>query len=139
MKLQDCFKERLLRKIKPSKLYAIKSLNTSMHYIEKTKDNLKMKNNDIVIFCSYTAMFHAARALLFKDGIKERSHICIVLYLKETYPNLRKLANILDIYRVTRHNSLYALDFLITDQEAKLAIKDAEQFYKQIESIINEK
>ena len=139
MRLKDCYKERLLRKIKPSKSYAIKSLKTSIHYIEKSKDNLKMKNNDIVIFCSYTAMFHAARAILFKDGIKERSHIYIISYLKETYPNLKHLANKLDIYRVTRHNSLYALDFLVTDEEAKLAVKDAEQFYKQIESMIDEK
>jgi len=136
MKLQDCFKERLLRKIKPSKSFAIKSLQISLEYIEKSKDNLKMKNNDIVIFCSYTAMFHAARALLFKDGIKERSHICIVSYLKETYPNLRQLANKLDIYRLTRHNTLYALDFLIPDGEAKTAIKDAEQFYKWIKKMI---
>ena len=138
MRLNDCFKEGLLRKMKPSKQYAMKSLETSLSYIQNAKDNLKMKNNNLVIFCSYTSMFHAARSLLFKDGIKERSHLCVISYIKETYPRLRRLANQLDTYRRNRHNTLYALDFLISDDDAKQAIDDAELFYKQIESTINE-
>ena len=139
MKLNDCYKEGLLRKTKPSKQYAIKSLKTSLNYIQNAKDNFDMKNNNLVIFCSYTAMFHSARALLFKDGVKERSHLCIVSYIRETYPKLRSLSNQLDAYRRNRHNTLYALDFLISEYEAQQAIEDAEQFQKQIEKIINEK
>ena len=138
MKLQDCFKEGLLRKTKPSKQYATKSLETSLIYIQNAKDNLKMKNNNLVIFCSYTAMFHSARALLFKDGIKERSHLCIVSYIRETYPRLRRLSNQLDAYRRNRHNTLYALDFLISEYEAQQAIEDAELFYKQIKTQIDD-
>ena len=139
MKLNECFKEGLLRKTKPSKQYAIKSLETSLNYIQNGKDNFEMNNNNLVIFCSYTAMFHSARALLFKDGIKERSHLCIVSYIRETYPELRNLSNQLDAYRRNRHNTLYGLDFLISDYEAQQAIKDAEQFYKQIEKMIDVK
>jgi uncharacterized protein (UPF0332 family) len=138
MNLKKCFKEGLLRKTRPSKQYAKKSINTSISYIEDAKDNLKMKNYNLVIFCSYTAMFHAARALLFRDGVKERSHICIVAYLKETYPDLKRLANQLDSYRRNRHNTLYALDILISNVEASQAIKDAEFFNKTISKIINE-
>jgi len=137
MKLGDCYKEGLLRKTKPSKQYAKKSLETSLYYIQNAKDNFEMKNNNLVIFCSYTAMFHSARALLFKDGIKERSHLCIVTYIRETYPRLRSLSNQLDAYRRNRHNTLYALDFLISDYEARQAIEDAEQFYKQIKTILD--
>ncbi len=81
-------------------------------------------------------MFHAARAILFKDGIKERSHICVVSYLKETYPRLKRLANQLDTYRRNRHNTVYALDFLISDEDAQQAILDAELFYEQIKNIL---
>ena len=139
MRVKDCFKEGLLRKTKPSNQYAIKSLDTSLSYIQNAKDNLKMNNNHLVIFCSYTAMFHAARALLFRDGIKERSHLCIVSYLRETYPRLKRLANQLDTYRRNRHNTLYALDFLISNDEAHQAIEDVELFYEQIKNIIGEK
>ena len=137
--MRDCFKEGLLRKTKPSKQYAIKSLDTSLTYIQNAKDNLKMKNNNLVVFCSYTAMFHAARAVLFRDGIKERSHLCTISYLRETYPRLKRLANQLDAYRRNRHNTIYALDFLISDEEMHQAIEDAELFYQQIEDIIDKK
>ena len=138
MKLNECYKEGLLRKTKPSKQYAIKSLDTSLNYIQNAKDNFEMKNSNLVIFCSYTSMFHSARALLFKDGIKERSHLCIVSYMRETYPKLRSLSNQLDAYRRNRHNTLYALDFLVSDYEAQQAIGDAERFYQQIKTIIDE-
>jgi len=29
---------------------------------------------NFVILAAYTAMFHAARAVLYKDGIQEKSH-----------------------------------------------------------------
>ncbi len=138
MRIRDCYKEGLLRKTKPSKKYAVKSLETSLNHIENAKDNLEMKNNNLVLFCSYTSMFHSARALLFKDGVKERSHICIVSYLREKYPELRRLSNQLDAYRRNRHNTLYSLDFLISKNEAKQAIDDAKQFYKKIKSIIDD-
>jgi uncharacterized protein (UPF0332 family) len=126
----------LLKKIKPSKQYASKSLEMSLNYIENAKDNLKLKNSNLVIFCCYTAMFHTARAILFRDGIKERSHLCVISYIQETYPQLRRLANQLDTYRRNRHNTLYALDFFISEDEAKQAIDDAEQFYKKIKEIL---
>jgi uncharacterized protein (UPF0332 family) len=129
----------LLKKTKPSKQYAIKSLETSLKYIENAKDNLKFKNSNLVIFCSYTAMFHAARSILFQDGVKERSHLCVISYLQETYPQLKRFANQLDTYRRNRHNTLYALDFLVSDDEAQQAIEDAEQFYRKIKEIIDKK
>lgn len=138
MRLRDCYKEGSLRKTKPSKQYALKSLETSLKHIENAKDNLEMKNNNLVLFCAYTSMFHSSRALLFKDGVKERSHICIVSYLREKYPELRRLSNQLDAYRRNRHNTLYSLDFLISENEAKQAIDDAKEFYKKIKSIIDD-
>jgi uncharacterized protein (UPF0332 family) len=59
-------------------------------------------------------MFHAARALLFRDGITERSHICIILYLQENYVKPGKLeqgfVNALNSLRIERHNEFYGLE-----------------------------
>ena len=35
----------------------------------------------------YQAVFHGVKALLYRDGIKEKSHICVSLYFKENYKN----------------------------------------------------
>jgi len=59
--------------------------------------------------------------------------------LRETYPRLKQLANQLDAYRRNRHNTLYALDFLVSDDETHQAIEDAKLFYEQIRNIIDEK
>jgi uncharacterized protein (UPF0332 family) len=62
---------------------------------------------DLAVVSVYTAMFHAARAILFRDDIKERSHICVIQYIKEKYPHLTEYANALDSYREQAHDALW--------------------------------
>jgi len=77
-------------------------------------------------------MFHTARSILFRDGIKERSHECIPIYLKEQYPELEDLANILDSYRRFRHHAIYGLDFEMDEKEAQASLDFAEEFLEKI-------
>jgi uncharacterized protein (UPF0332 family) len=35
----------------------------------------------------YLAVFHSARAVLFRDGVREKSHYCIGLYLQSYVEN----------------------------------------------------
>jgi len=34
------------------------------------------------LVAAYMAYFHAARAILFRDGLREKSHGCVLLYLE---------------------------------------------------------
>ncbi|MBS7643817.1 hypothetical protein KEJ26_04520 [Candidatus Bathyarchaeota archaeon] len=34
---------------------------------------------------AYSAMFHAARSLLIRDGVGEKSQVCVVRYLEDEY------------------------------------------------------
>lgn len=83
MKLEDCFQRGFLKRITPDMENARRSIELSASNIEDADENLHIHRYRVVIVSSYTAMFHAARALLFKDGIKERSHECVPKYLKE--------------------------------------------------------
>ncbi len=64
----------------------------------------------------YNVFFHTARALLFRDGIKERSHFCIARYIEEKY--MRKgllkadFLGYLDALRDARHETQYSLEVL---------------------------
>jgi uncharacterized protein (UPF0332 family) len=51
---------------------------------------------------SYTSMFQSARALLFHDGIIEKSHAFVVAYLKEHFSSKlgQNMINWLDTYRL---------------------------------------
>ena len=136
MNMRDCFSEGLLRKIEPSLDKSKKSLETAGRYIKKALDNLDSKNYDLVIFCCYTAMFHASRAVLFRDGIKERSHVCIVIYLKDKYPKIGRYSNLLDVYRRSRHTALYSLDLLYKKEDGENAIDDANEFLDVITELL---
>lgn len=136
MNTTDCFKEGLLKKEAPSKEKSVKSLENAKKYIEKAMHNLKSEDYDLVIFCCYTSMFHAARAILFRDGIKERSHVCMIQYISEKYPKIAKICGMLDIYRRSRHNALYALDILYKKEDAEGAIDDANEFLGGIKGFL---
>lgn len=53
MKVEDCFKKQLLIKKKQSFEKAQKSLDMAEVYIQKAKDNFKIKNYDIAIVVAY--------------------------------------------------------------------------------------
>jgi uncharacterized protein (UPF0332 family) len=132
MKLEDCFKKGLLKITIPDMENSIRSLHLSNNHIDDATANLSIHRYRVVAISSYSAMFHAARAILFMDGIKERSHECIPVYLKDKYPELETLANILDSYRRFRHDAIYGLDFIIDEEEARMALDSAKELLEQI-------
>ena len=136
MKLAECFQEGLLKRTSQDMENSARSLKLSMNNIEDAVENLYIHRYRVVAILSYTAMFHAARAILFRDGIKERSHECIPVYLKEKYPELETLANILDSYRRFRHDAIYGLDFVMDEEEAQAALESAKEFLEKIRLVI---
>lgn len=132
MKLAECFEKGLLKRTSQDMENSARSLKLSMNNIEDAAENLSIHRHRVVAILSYTAMFHAARAILFMNGIKERSHECITVYLKEQYPELETLANILDSYRRFRHDAIYGLDFVMDEEEAQAALDSAKEFLEKI-------
>lgn len=66
MRVNDCFKKRLLRKDTPDMLKVKKALEMAE---QKREQALELFDNSFFeesIVSSYTAMFQAARALLFR-------------------------------------------------------------------------
>jgi uncharacterized protein (UPF0332 family) len=93
---------------------------------------------------SYTGMFQAARAILFKDGVFERSHACVVEYLRVNYTKKHILdinyVNWLDSLRVERHETLYGLDIIdVTKDEAEDALSKGLKFVEKIDGILGKK
>lgn len=136
MRLDDCFRQGLLKRVAPDIGNARRSLELSKSNIDDAAENIAIRRYRVVLVSGYTAMFHAARAILFRDGVKERSHECVPAYLKERYPELEGFANTLDTYRRFRHNAIYGLDFTITDADARAAVESAGEFLKKIKGMI---
>lgn len=138
MKMAECFQNGLLKRTSPDMENALRSLELSRSNIEDAVENMSIHRYRVVAISSYSSMFHAARAILFRDGIKERSHECIPVYLKEKYPELETLANILDSYRRFRHDAIYGLDFAIDGKETKAALNSAKEFLEKIKFFMGE-
>lgn len=136
MKLDECFRQGLLKKMAPDIENAKKSLQESKRNVSDAEKNLKIGCYNVVVVMSYTAMFHAARGLLFKDGIKERSHACIPIYIKARYPELEKFADVLDSYRIFRHRTIYGLELFIDKTEAEEALGAAKEFIEAVEKLL---
>lgn len=118
---------------------ALRSLELSKSNTEDAAANISIRRYRVVAIASYSSMFHAARAILFRDGVKERSHECIPVYLKEKYPELETSANVLDSYRRFRHDAIYGLEFAIDEKEAQSALDSAKEFLEKIKLFIGDR
>ena len=135
----DCIDKGLLRKIPASKDKAEQSLKKAHEWLEEAENSLEGKAFGSAILASYNAMFHSARAILFFDGFREKSHACVARYLEEKYVKIGKLdkkwVELLDHCREVRHNDQYDLSFFVTKEDAEKALKSAEDFSESMKEL----
>jgi uncharacterized protein (UPF0332 family) len=125
----------------PDAIRSQKSLLISEHKLGLAR---RLHNLDIpeeVVLNSYSAMFHAARSLLFRDGISEKSHFAVFLYMKEKYSGKleKKFINELNTLRLERHEISYGLEKVnIGKSEAGQILNVASGFVEAVGKLINE-
>ncbi len=136
--VDDCFRLRLLRKIMPDMQKSRRSLEVSKERLKNAEKAEKAGFFQFAILDSYMTMFHAARALLYRDGIQEKSHFAISIYLKEKYSGKIPInvINFLNIHRIERHETMYGLEYEPKIDDARIAMEDARVFVKEIEKIL---
>ena len=141
IEFDNCFKKKLLVKIKPSRELAGKSIRQANHFLNKAETYLA--DVETVSIYLYFAFFHAARALLFKDGIRERSHYCTLVYLEHTYIKRKKISeeylNILRALKESRQEIQYGfvIGSTLEPNVLKNYFKKCAQFIKDVNSIIS--
>lgn len=137
MTLERCFEERKLRQAKPDILKAKKSLETAREKLAEAEELAKAGFEKVAVVFAYASMFHSGRALLFKDGVVEKSHYCLVLYLKEKYVKRGKIENeiitMMDSFREERHDVMYSLEGIkVKSDEANHAIENARKMLQAV-------
>jgi uncharacterized protein (UPF0332 family) len=140
MNLEECFANRLLRKGRPDRLKCDKAFEIAHKNLLKAERLLKHGFHEEAVVAAYTAMFQSARALLFKEGIFERSHYCVIEYLREYYVKKHLLSqdylHSIDVYRTQRHEALYGLEEISYEKdEVKDAIEKTKKFIRVISQI----
>lgn len=133
MSLDELFSKGFLKKVAPSADKARKSLDISAKYLSEAKAILSVGANYSAITNSYSSIFHAARAILFTDGVSERGHFAIYEYLKEKHKALG-IAEIstFNLYRKLRHSVAYGPDTVVGKEDAEEAVRFALEFHSKV-------
>jgi len=138
--LSDCFERRLLTNTGPSTGLARKSLRQAEIFLVDAVDLINIGKDRMATIALYNAFFHTARALLFRDGIKERSHFCIARYVEEKYVRNGLLnadfLSYLDALRDARHETQYSLDVISLEIDMGAAVGICREFMKAMEGLI---
>lgn len=139
-RFQDCLDKRLLRKDKPDKQKAFRAFEIAGQRLLDAEISFEAKIYSATILLSYAAMFHASRALLFKDGFTEKSHYCLIEFIKEKYIQKglinQKFAYLLNNAREERHEVLYGLEKTETKENAEQVLKTAKEYLQEASKII---
>ena len=140
MNIKECFEKELLRKGVPDLERSRRSVASAEHKLENAQTVFEVGVYEDAIIDAYTAMFHASRALLFKDGIEERSHYGVYIYLCEKYGGKieQRFLNELNALRMERHKLMYDTwkSPEIKEVEAENIIKVASEFVESVKKYI---
>ena len=138
----ECMKKGLLRKTDPSGVKARKSLEASLKWLEEALRSLEGEALRSSLLSAYMAVFHAARAILFLDGYREKSHACIARYLEEKYVKQglleSKWVEMLDHFREVRHADQYSFNFFTSGEEAENTLSESREFVSRMKKLLEE-
>ncbi len=136
--LGECFEKGLIRKTVASNEQASASLKKARVMLEEARGDFEDERFNSTIVVAYLALLNASRAVLFRDGYRERSHACVARYLEAKYAGKipKDYIDLLDYYRETRHEVQYETDYFAEAEAAKEIIEFAEKFVKLIENLL---
>lgn len=111
--VEECFQKGLLKKTEKNKAFALQDLKRAEFFLKEASELAELGKKEMTLMALYNAVFHAARSLLFKDGVKERSHYCLQKYLEEEYEKTSLLASedlaLFELLRGSRNEVQYGL------------------------------
>ncbi len=81
--IQGCIEKGYLRKTEPDTKIIEKELTEADYDLKRAKHALEEKDFKWCIIKSYYSMFHAARAVLFTLGLKEKRHFAVQVVLED--------------------------------------------------------
>jgi len=81
----DCLKKKRIQEFSRGKSLTDKELKTAEQDLLTAKESFKNGNFKWSTIQSYYAMFHSARALLYAENYREKSHHCLIVALKSLY------------------------------------------------------
>jgi len=84
-KFKRLLEERRLTRIKPDRKLVLKEIEGAKSDLETARKSLQDGNFKWAIIQGYYSIFHAARALVYSKGFREKSHYALLVAVQELF------------------------------------------------------
>jgi len=85
MNIEECIEQGYLRRIKSDDKLIEKEFREADYDLSRARDAIGNKDFKWAIIKSYYSMFHAARAVLFSLGYREKKHFAVQVVLEDLH------------------------------------------------------
>ena len=127
-------REEKLKAVEPSEEIKEAYLLRSNESLSSAKALFKIGNLKDSVALAYYAMYHCLLAALFRIGIKCENHAASIIFLKEVFSKDNTKISKAKSERVDKQ---YYVDFSVNQEEAKSAIKTAEEFMGEMSDFVS--
>lgn len=135
---EDCLKRRKIVRFPSANKLAGKELDIARTDLATSRQSLKQKNHKWATIQAYYTMFHAARALLYHKGYREKSHYCLIFAMRAFYVSEgileMRLVESLQAAKAMREGADYENTF--DAKSAKALVEQAEEFLKVAKGVL---
>lgn len=130
---KKCLENRKIFPAPPAKLLIRKELSAAEQDLAEAQDRLEKQRYKYAIIDAYYAAFHAARALLYSKGFRERSHYCLSVAIEALFVEagqiegrfVRTLNNLMSL----REDADYSGSS--SEETASLCVQNADELLEQ--------
>jgi len=137
-RFNNCLDRKQIFKDSSAKGFVFKEIEAADNDLIRARSSLEAEDFKWATVQSYYAGFHAARALLFSRGFRERSHYCLIQAIRFLFVDEGKLdARLLNHFgkiKALREKADYDLEFSLAGAEESLRV--AEDFQKRAKELI---
>lgn len=136
---KDCLAKKTIFRFEAAKHLVSPELEDAESDLKSAQEEFQKSGFKWATIKGYYAMFHAARALLYSRGYREKGHYCLYLAIKEFFVQENKLdpqlAEDFNNSMVLREEADYRRTF--SEEGASAAIESAKRFFKTAKDILN--
>ena len=128
--------ERKLVRARISKNMILKEIEAAQADLQDAQDSLERGKFKWATIQGYYSMFHSARALLYNQGYREKSHYALLVAIRELFPNEleHSLVDGFEEAMNLRQEADYGLKF--SEAGAIETIEGAEKLLDRIKEIV---
>ena len=133
-----CLEKAKIKKFSQGKTLAPKELKLATEDLKTARETFKDKNYKWSVIQTYYSMFHSARALLYNQGYRERSHFCLVEAIRSLYVEKDIISTFLLEALIEAKNLREAADYYgdYSSINAEKLFKKAERFLEKAKELI---